>query len=70
LADLDGPELVKKLGDAVAGSAVVFMSGNVKNIEDKYFGLSQTARFIEKPFTPLELETMVSQTLYAEAATG
>jgi signal transduction histidine kinase len=63
LPEIDGPELVEKLKGAIDGARIVFMTGDITYQEEKYLKIKEMNDFLEKPFTPNELETTVSRSL-------
>jgi len=63
LPEMDGPDLIEKHSAAINGTKLIFMSGDLIDLDEKYSDLKNSNTFLEKPFTPKELETKISASL-------
>ena len=59
----NGPDVLKTLGQTQNGIEAIFMTGNVMTMKKEYPELKDAYAFLEKPFTPNELEEAVSDIL-------
>jgi len=69
LPGLDGPELARRLREQRPGLKVVFISGYTREEAIANAPDDPTCEFLQKPFTPKQLEDMLARILAAPEST-
>ena len=67
---IDGPQLARKIRERVGDLPVLFMSGYTDEKLSLFEISAKGCSFLGKPFTPLELQKAVAETLSKAAAPG